>query len=95
MILVERYIFRTACVAFLAVCLALTAVIWVTQALRELDLMTGQGQSVLVFITFNLRSLPTLRWLLLAGLTVLATNLVLDLTYRRFDPRYVGAQVRA
>jgi len=60
MILVERYIFRTVCVAFLAVCLALTAVIWVTQALRELDLITGQGQSILIFITFNLMSLPTL-----------------------------------
>jgi lipopolysaccharide export system permease protein len=60
MILVERYIFRTVCVAFLAVCLALTAVIWVTQALRELDLITGQGQSFLVFLTFNLLSLPTL-----------------------------------
>jgi lipopolysaccharide export system permease protein len=60
MILVERYIFRTVCVAFLAVCLALTGVIWVTQALRELDLITGQSQSVLVFLLFNLLSLPTL-----------------------------------
>jgi lipopolysaccharide export system permease protein len=60
MILVERYIFKTVCVAFLAVCLALAAVIWVTQALRELDLMTGQGQSILVFLTFNILSLPTL-----------------------------------
>jgi lipopolysaccharide export system permease protein len=60
MILVERYIFRTVCVAFLAIGLALTAVIWVTQALRDLDLITGQGQSFLVFLTFNLLSLPTL-----------------------------------
>ena len=60
MILVERYIFRTVFVAFLAVCLALTAVIWVTQALRELDLITGQGQSILLFITFNILTLPPL-----------------------------------
>jgi lipopolysaccharide export system permease protein len=60
MILVERYIFKTVFVAFLAVALALTSVIWVTQALRELDLMTSQGQSILVFLTFNLLSLPTL-----------------------------------
>ena len=52
--------FKTVCVAFVAVGLALTAVIWVTQALRELDLITGQGQSFLVFLTFNLLSLPTL-----------------------------------
>src|SRR4029077_10816781 len=60
MILVERYIFKTVCAAFLAICLALTAVIWVTQALRELDLITGQGQSIPVFLFFNLLSLPTL-----------------------------------
>ncbi|MBV8964228.1 MAG: LPS export ABC transporter permease LptF [Hyphomicrobiales bacterium] len=60
MILVERYIFKTVSAAFLAICLALTAVIWVTQALRELDLITGQGQSFLVFLIFNLLSLPTL-----------------------------------
>ena len=60
MILVERYIFKTVCAAFLAICLALTAVIWVTQALRELDLITGQGQSFFVFVFFNLLSLPTL-----------------------------------
>jgi lipopolysaccharide export system permease protein len=60
MILVERYIFRTVCVAFLAVCLALTGVIWITQALRELDLITGQSQSFWVFLIFNLLSLPTL-----------------------------------
>ena len=60
MILVERYIFKTVLVAFLAVALALTSVIWVTQALRELDLMTSQGQSILVFLLFNILSLPTL-----------------------------------
>jgi len=60
MTLVERYIFKTVTAAFLAICLALTAVIWVTQALRELDLITGQGQSLLVFLVFNLLSLPTL-----------------------------------
>ncbi len=60
MILVERYIFRTVSVAFVAIGLALTSVIWVTQALRELDLITGQGQSFLVFLFFNFLSLPTL-----------------------------------
>ncbi|MBV9136141.1 MAG: LptF/LptG family permease, partial [Hyphomicrobiales bacterium] len=60
MTLGERYIFKTVTAAFLAICLALTAVIWVTQALRELDLITGQGQSLLVFLVFNLLSLPTL-----------------------------------
>jgi len=47
---ISRYIFRTTFGAFLVVLISLTAVIWVTQALRDVDLMTSQGQSVLVFI---------------------------------------------
>ena len=44
------YIFRTTFGAFLVVLVSLTAVIWVTQALRDIDLMTSQGQTILVFI---------------------------------------------
>ncbi len=44
------YIFRTTFGAFLVVLISLTAVIWVTQALRDIDLMTNQGQTILVFI---------------------------------------------
>ena len=43
---IGRYIFRTTFGAFLVVLLSLTAVIWVTQALRDIDLMTNQGQTV-------------------------------------------------
>jgi lipopolysaccharide export system permease protein len=35
-------------------------VIWVTQALRELDLITGKGQTLLVFLVVTGLSLPTL-----------------------------------
>jgi lipopolysaccharide export system permease protein len=44
------YIFRTTFGAFLVVLVSLTAVIWVTQALRDIDLMTNQGQTILVFV---------------------------------------------
>ena len=47
---IGRYIFRTTFGAFLVVLVSLTAVIWVTQALRDIDLMTSQGQTILVFI---------------------------------------------
>ena len=47
---ISHYIFRTTFGAFLLVLISLTAVIWVTQALRDIDLMTSQGQTVLVFI---------------------------------------------
>jgi lipopolysaccharide export system permease protein len=38
---IERYIFRTALTAFLSGLLALTAMIWVTPALRQFDLAKG------------------------------------------------------
>ncbi len=60
MSLIERYIFKIAFNAFLACLVALTAVIWITQALRELDLLTGKGQTFLVFLTVTGLSLPAL-----------------------------------
>jgi lipopolysaccharide export system permease protein len=58
--LIERYIFRISFSAFLACLLALTAVIWITQALRELDLVTGKGQTLLMFLIVTGLSLPAL-----------------------------------
>jgi lipopolysaccharide export system permease protein len=47
---IGRYIFRTTFGAFLVVCASVTALMWITQALRDIDLMTNQGQSIFVFI---------------------------------------------
>ncbi|HEY7383253.1 MAG TPA: LPS export ABC transporter permease LptF [Beijerinckiaceae bacterium] len=58
--LIERYIFKIAFSAFLACLLALTAVIWITSALRELDLLTSKGQTLVMFFTITALSLPTL-----------------------------------
>jgi lipopolysaccharide export system permease protein len=58
--LVERYILKIALTAFLVCLLGLTAVIWITQALRELDLMTGQGQTLAIFMLVTALSLPAL-----------------------------------
>jgi lipopolysaccharide export system permease protein len=60
MTLVERYILRIAFGAFAATLVGLTAVIWITQALRELDLLTGKGQTIVMFLTVTGLSLPTL-----------------------------------
>ncbi|OYU49993.1 MAG: LPS export ABC transporter permease LptF [Rhizobiales bacterium PAR1] len=60
MSLVERYIFRIAGGAFLACLGALTAVIWLTQALREMNLVTGKGQTILIFLQVTLFGLPAL-----------------------------------
>jgi lipopolysaccharide export system permease protein len=57
---ISRYIFRTTFGAFLVVLISLTAVIWVTQALRDFDIMTSQGQTVLVFIGITGLIIPLL-----------------------------------
>ena len=58
--LVERYIFRITAAAFLACLVVLTGVIWITQALRQLDVVTAQGQTILVFLTVTGLTVPTL-----------------------------------
>ena len=57
---IGSYIFRTTVGAFLVVLISLTAVIWVTQALRDFDLMTNQGQTILVFIGITGLIIPLL-----------------------------------
>lgn len=57
---IQRYIFRIALSAFLACLVGLTGTIWVTQALRELDLITAKGQTLVIFLLITGLSLPTL-----------------------------------
>jgi len=57
---ISRYIFRTTLGAFLVVLVSLTAVIWVTQALRDIDIMTSQGQTILVFVGITGLIIPLL-----------------------------------
>lgn len=56
----DRYIFSTAAVAFLGVVVVLAGMIWATQALRQLDLVTSQGQTILAFIAITSLTMPTL-----------------------------------
>jgi lipopolysaccharide export system permease protein len=57
---ISRYIFRTTIGAFLVILVSLTAVIWVTQALHDIDLITSQGQSILVFVSITGLIIPLL-----------------------------------
>lgn len=57
---ISGYIMRTALGAFALVVISLTTVIWLTQALREIDLITNQGQTVLVFIGMTSLLIPAL-----------------------------------
>lgn len=60
MTLLERYIFRMATSAFLICLGALTGVIWISSAIREMDLVSGKGQTILVFLQVTLLTLPAL-----------------------------------
>lgn len=56
----DRYIFSTAAVAFAGVVVVLAGMIWATQALRQLDLVTSQGQTILAFVAITSLTMPTL-----------------------------------
>lgn len=58
--LIERYVFRMALAATVVCTLVLTAVIWITQALRELDLLTAKGQTIMMFLAITGLTLPAL-----------------------------------
>src|SRR5450830_346121 len=57
---ISRYIFRTTFGAFMVVLVSLTAVIWVTQALRDIDLITNEGQTIVVFVGITGLIIPLL-----------------------------------
>ena len=60
MSLVERYIFRMAGLSFLAALGGLTGVIWITQAMKDFDLLTTKGQSLVIYLFATTLVLPSL-----------------------------------
>src|ERR1700712_2899815 len=57
---IDKYIFRTTLASFALVLISLTGVIWITQALRGIDLMTSQGQTIITFLGFTSLVIPAL-----------------------------------
>lgn len=78
MSLIGRYIYRTTMGAFLMILGSLTAVIWVTQALRDIDLVTSQGQTILVFIGITGLAIPMLVLIIAPIALVIAVTHVLN-----------------
>src|SRR3954467_7529864 len=74
---IGRYIFRTTFGAFLLVLVGLTGAIWLTQALRDVDLMTNQGQTILVFIGITSLVIPQLVLVIAPVALVIAVAYVL------------------
>ncbi len=56
----ERYVLRTATTAFVTGLVVLTGVIWITQALRQIDLLTSKGQTIVIFLMMTGLALPSL-----------------------------------
>ena len=60
MTLIERYLFKNAFVAAFVTLTVLAGVVWLSQAVREFDLVTTKGQSLIIFLTVTGLSFPSL-----------------------------------
>jgi len=78
MTLFGRYMLRQVTNAFLVILLTLTTVVWLATALRELDLITSQGQGILLFFQMTLLSLPSLVALIAPNAMLMAALYTLD-----------------
>lgn len=55
----SRYVFRQTTGALLLVLLSLTGIVWISLALRELNVVTGQGQGALTLVKMTTLGLPS------------------------------------
>lgn len=78
MTLFGRYMFRQVANAFLVILLTLTAVVWLATALKELNLITSQGQGIVLFFQMTLLSLPSLMSLIAPNAMLMAALYTLD-----------------
>lgn len=75
---IDSYIFRQTFAAFVLVLVTLTALIWMTQALREIDVMTSRGQTVMVFVGLTALLIPYLVLVIAPISLVIAVAYVLN-----------------
>ena len=73
-----RYLFRQAANALLVILLTLTLVVWLATTLKELNLITSQGQGILLFLQMTLLTLPSLMALIAPNAMLMATLYTLD-----------------
>ncbi|HLC07701.1 MAG TPA: LPS export ABC transporter permease LptF [Methyloceanibacter sp.] len=78
MTLFGRYVLRQVTNAFLVILLTLTSVVWLATALKELDLITSQGQGVFLFLHMTMLSLPSLMALIAPNAALMACLYTLD-----------------
>ena len=78
MTLFGRYVLRQVTNAFVVILLTLTSVVWLATALKELDLITSQGQGLGLFLHMTLLSLPSLISLIAPNAVLMAALYTLD-----------------
>jgi lipopolysaccharide export system permease protein len=78
MTLFSRYMLRQATNAFLVILLTLTTIVWLATALKQLDLITSQGQGLLLFFKMTMLSLPSLVALIAPNAVLMAALYTLD-----------------
>jgi lipopolysaccharide export system permease protein len=74
---IDRYIFRTIFAGLLLILINLTLVIWITQILRDIDLITNQGQTILVFLRITGLLVPILMLVIAPIAIVIAVSYAL------------------
>ncbi len=58
--LITRYLFRQTASALIMILTTLTAIVWLSSALRQLTLITSQGQGFLIFLQITSLAIPNL-----------------------------------
>jgi len=76
--ILSRYVFRQAAGALLLILLSLTGVVWIAVALRQLELMTTQGQDVLRFLAMTTLAIPSMMALIAPIALLIASIHVLN-----------------
>jgi lipopolysaccharide export system permease protein len=74
----ERYVLRRLMAAFLMTLGALAGIVWATQALRQLDLVTAKGQTIVQFVGMTLLAMPFLAQAIAPFALLIAVILVLN-----------------
>jgi lipopolysaccharide export system permease protein len=78
MTLFSRYMLRQVTNAFLVILLTLTSIVWLATALKQLDLITSQGQGLSLFFEMTMLSLPSLVALIAPNAVLMAALYTLD-----------------
>src|SRR5665648_247713 len=58
--IIGRYIFRQTASSLAMILITLTLIVWMTTALRQVSLVTDQGQSLMIFLKITLLAMPNL-----------------------------------